>query len=125
MNILYRTIEGEVIEYIIEEELTVSHIDRISMMYYEKTSRIPDCIFIDMAHYARLINKIGQRIHGPTAAPFGSTVLGFQLSMGFCRVEPMLCSYIPILAGSRVEYDDNNFNKIFEETVLKDCEVES
>lgn len=126
-HIQYRTIEGEVINYTIAQDYaTVSDIDQIAMLYFEKTGREPEKVFMDVRWLSQLMNDMAPQYRGTqlNPTPGGHNVVSFWLSMGNITVTPVSNSYTPIFIGSKTEYDDNDINKIFEETVLKDCDRE-
>lgn len=125
MRIEYRTIEGKLITYIIEDEITIDDINNITLQYTEKTYRQPEKIFIDAEAYSQLVKRIETENGGMWRSPnLGLNVLTLHLSIGTFTITPIGSSYIPILVGTQVEFEDNNMNKIFEEVVLKDCERE-
>lgn len=127
-HIAYRTSEGEIIKYIVSQDYaTVSDIDQIALQYFEKTGREPEQVFMDIRWLSKLMHDMAPQMRHTSFNSAPSTVpsiTSFWLSIGNVTVVPVSNSYTPILIGSRVEFDDNDINKIFEETVLKDCERE-
>ena len=126
MLIEYRTIEGEIVSrYIDSDHLTINDIDCLTNQYFEKTGRIPSKAFIDLSTYAQLQKDMSVQVRNyaqPT--PSGLLEMKFYLSLGTVRAVVVRSSYIPVLVGSKAEFEDNDMHKIFEETVLKDCDRE-
>ena len=120
MRIEYRTIEGELIEYTIDGDVTVSHINDIACRYLEKTYRDPEAIFMDAYLYAEFCKKNSNSYTPILHHSLRDSNIRLRLSVGDLPVYPIPYSYTPVFVGSRVEFDDNNINKIFEEVVLKD-----
>ncbi len=128
MHIQYRTVEGELIERIVEYDITINDIDCLAMQYFEKTGREPDAVFMDVKEYWNLQQSVAvsARNHSASISSVGgATNMQLMLSMGIVPVKPVRNSYTPILVGTEIEYQDNDINKVFEETVLKDCDRET
>lgn len=123
MRIEYRTIEGEVIERIIEYgEITVNDIDKLALQYLEKTGREPEAVFLEIKSYWKIQqDMMAQARYSMTSTmhPSGMNMTAFMLSMGPVPIVPVKDAYVPVLVGSYAEFDDNDVHKIFEDIVMK------
>ena len=129
MRIEYRTVEGATIERIIDDErgITVDDVDCLAMQYYEKTNRIPECVYIEACHYNKILKDMSSIHNYQHLKPLEIGVSSFlnvkiMTSMGAIQVQPIYSSFIPVLVGTSFEYKDNDINTLFEEIILKDCE---
>jgi hypothetical protein len=127
--ISYRLPDGHIFEYTLDHEkgVSTSDIDGLVCAYFEHTHKVPDMIFIRHDLFTGYLHRIAvsARFVGGGAPPNpGLSSITMWLSLGQIPVTTIMDAYIPILVGTQADYDDNNLNWIFEETVLAGCESE-
>lgn len=122
-HLRYRLADGHVIQYWWEDSrgLTMDDIDRVVGQYFEHTYDVPPFVFLraDLAT-SLLTNSVGGLFRKADATTWAFNRL--WTTVGIVNVCIVADAYIPFLAGSEEDYVDNDVSKIFEETVLKDCE---
>jgi hypothetical protein len=126
MRIEYRVQEG-IISYLTKGDVpTVEDINNVAMRYLEKTNRTPEYVFLHLPILTEITKQFQSTArYNPSfnGHVVDMSITSFMLSTGQITVLPIMHSDVPVLVGSRQEFDDNQIHKLFEEIVLKDCEM--
>lgn len=128
-RVQYRLPDGHIFEYVIDHSvgITSEMIDDLTREYFDHTGQVPEIVFVRTDMYVNYLrNLIGvARYSGYDAqSALGMNSLIFWSSIGQVAIRTVPDAYIPLLIGTQRDYDDNNINWLFEETILKDCERE-
>lgn len=124
-KIVYRTVEGVLIEETIDTEhgVTMTNIENLTLQYLEHTFREPHFVFMRSDQYSKFLKEELKGLAGPISAT-SQDIMSVHTSVGNIPIKVISNLYCPVFVGTQTELENNDVDKIFEETVLKDCDRE-
>jgi len=127
MFIEYQIADGRKISYdTYGSAITLSDIDAIAMIYAQTMhNQLPTHCFMHISVYSEFVRQMGAHTFMTSVPNYGQVVTYVMTGCGPLIVRPMPWAYdkFRLLIGTEHDYDRYNIDQVFEEIVLKDCEV--
>ena len=130
MNIQYYLSDGQEINWFStggNDTPSLYDVDQIALMYARlRPNRLPTTVYCSIRMYADFMKQFGA-LHNAFVTPANvPTKVQVHTSAGILEVKcmPMASDAKLFLVGCDDDFERYDIDKIFEETVLKDCERE-
>lgn len=124
VKIFYRLQNGQIIDYNLDltNGLSVHDIEKLCLLYVENSMCFPENAYIEFKLFAEFAKKLIRSSHAysPNVSQKGIVGITLRCSGGTINLIPKHDPYIPILVGSDVDYQDNNFYDFFEKSLTKE-----